>query len=323
MNTKDFVQEARWAVASASCSPKKLVAIHTGVTALAGLVVALMAYLLEAGIGDAGGLSGISTRAWLETAQSVLDLALSVLTPFWILGFTAAALRMARMQQAHTGTLLDGFRRWGPVLRMMIAEGVLYFALSFMIIQTGTFVYMMTPLSQPMQAMLQELMDAGTMDATAVAELLMSMELSQLLPIFWSMVPFVVIPTAVILIFVRYRLRLAQFIIMDQPRVGALYALLMSNRLMKGNCFRLFLLDLRFWWFYGLELVIQILCYGDLLLPLLGMQFGISEVMAAFLFYLLALVAQLGLYVWQKPQIFTAYALFYEHLLPKESTAEM
>lgn len=323
MNTKDFVQEARRAVASASCSPKKLVAIHTGVTALAGLVVALMAYLLEAGIGDAGGLSGISTRAWLETAQSVLDLALSVLTPFWILGFTAASLRMARMQQAHTGTLLDGFRRWGPVLRMMIAEGVLYFALSFMIIQTGTFVYMMTPLSQPMQAVLQQLMDAGTTDPAVIAQFLMELEFSQLLPIFWSMVPFIVVPTAAILIFVRYRLRLAQFIIMDQPRVGAIYALLLSNRLMKGNCFRLFLLDLRFWWFYGLELVIQILCYGDLLLPLLGMQFGISEVMAAFLFYLLALVAQLGLYVWQKPQIFTAYALFYEHLLPKESTAEM
>ena len=112
MDTKELIRQARQAVAESSCNPKKLAAIHTGIAAAAGLAVALLSYLLGTGIGGTGGLSGIGPRAILETAQSALNLAISILTPFWALGFVAASLRMARREDTGPRTLLTGFRIW-------------------------------------------------------------------------------------------------------------------------------------------------------------------------------------------------------------------
>ena len=323
MDTKSLVKEAKQAVAAASYSPKKLAALHTGISAAASLLVALLTYLLNTSIGDATGLDGIGTHAAMETAQSMLQLAFSILAPFWGLGFVAAALHLARQQQATPQTLLSGFRRWAPALRMLLLEGVIYFAITFAAVQLGSFLYMMTPFAAPLNQLLEQLAASGTADTAALTQLLLELDHGALMGIFWSMIPFMALPALAIIVPVSYRLRMAQFILMDQPQVGALFAIVLSFRLMKKNCLKLFVLDLRFWWFYALEVVVQILCYGDLLLPLVGVELGMDGVLASFLFYALALVGQTGLYVWQKPQVFTSYALFYDGLLPKEQPAEM
>ena len=56
------------------------------------------------------------------------------------------------------------------------------------------------------------------------------------------------------------------------------------------------------------------LCYGDYLLPLAGVTLPISREGAMYLFYALALVAELGLYAWKKNQVFVTYALAYDQL---------
>lgn len=323
MDTKSLVREANQAVSAASYCPKKLTALHTGISAAASLLVALLTYLLSTGIGDIAGLGGIGTRAALETAQSLLELALSILAPFWALGFVAAALHLARRQEAAPRTLLNGFRRWGPALRLLLLEGVIYFAITFAAIQLGSFLYMMTPFSAPLNQLLEQLAAAGTADTAALTQMLLELDPKELMGIFWTMIPFMVLPALALIIPVSYRLRLAQYILMDEPPVGALFAIVLSFRLMKNNCVKLFRLDLRFWWFYALEVLVQILCYGDLLLPLVGVELGMDALLASFLFYALALVGQAGLYVWQKPQVFTSYALFYDGMLPKEQPAEI
>ena len=323
MDTKSLIADAKQAVSAASYCPKKLTALHTGISAAASLLAALLTYLLSTGIGDTAGLGGIGTRAALETAQSILSLALSILAPFWGLGFVSAAIQMARRQSVTPHTLLDGFRRWGPVLRMLLLEGVIYFCITFAAIQFGTFLYLMTPFADPLNALVQQMADSGATDTATLMQLLLELEHSALMGIFWSMLPFMALPVLAIVIPVSYRLRLANFILMDEPRVGALFAIALSFRLMKKNCVKLFLLDLRFWWFYALEVMVQLLCYGDLLMPLFGVELGMNGVLASFLFYALALLCQTGLYVWQKPQVFTSYALFYDSLLPQESTVQM
>lgn len=323
MNTKNYISDAKAAVSAASYCPKKLTAIHAGIAAAASLLVALLTYLLSTGMGDTGGLGGIGTRAALETAQSILELAVSVLAPFWSLGFIAAALHLGRRQQATPHTLLRGFRRWAPALRMLLIEGAIYFAIVLTVMQVGAFLYMMTPFSAPLKELTQHLMDAGAADTAAMTQMLMELNSDTLMSIFWGMLPFLAIPAAALMIPISYRLRLAHFILMDQPQVGAMYAILCSFRLMKKNGIRLFALDLRFWWFYALEILVQVLFYGDLLLPLLGIAPGMNGVLASFLFYALALICQVGLYVWKKPQVFAAYALFYDHLLPREQNAEV
>ena len=52
---------------------------------------------------------------------------------------------------------------------------------------------------------------------------------------------------------------------------------------------------------------------------MLGVDLGMNEMLASFLFYALGLALQIGLYAWQKPQIIASYGLFYDDLLPKEN----
>lgn len=317
---KELIAEAKESVTSASYSPKKLALIHTGVAAGVSLVVALLTYFLDIGIGNTGGLSGMGTRAVLETAQSVLQLLLNVLSPFWALGFIAAALGLARRQQTTPHTLMTGLRRWGPALRMLILQGLIYFVVAFVAIQVGSIIYTMTPASQELDALVEDLLAAGTTDADALTALLEGLDDATLMNILLGMLPYLLIPMALLLIPVVYRLRLAQYVLMDQPQFGALHAIMQSFRLTKGNCLKLFKLDIRYCWYYILEALVIVLSMGDLILPAFGVPLNMSTVTASIVFYVLALLTQLALYAWKKPQIYTTYALFYDRLLPQQQS---
>ena len=316
--SKELIAEGHKAVSSASYCPKKLTAIHTGIAAGISFLVALLTYLLGTGIGDTGGLSGIGLRAALETAQSALQIAVSVLSPFWSLGFTAAILCMMRGQEMGPRTLLQGFRHFGVVLRMLLLQAVMYVAIIILFAQLGSIVYSLTPFSQKLGVLVDEMIAVGATDTESMMAYLTAADPQTFMGIFWSLIPFMAVPVLIAALVLSYRLRLAQFLVMDNPRMGAMLATFGSLRLTKRNCLRLVKLDLRFWWFYALEILVQVLCYGDVLLPLFGVELGMDVTFASFLFFALALVCQVGLYVWKKPQIFASYAALYNDLLPKQ-----
>lgn len=316
---KQLVSAGREAVAAADYNPQKLIFIHAGISAAVSFLVALMTYLLELGMAQGGGLSGMSHLAALETAQALLDTLLSILSPFWALGFIAAAIHLARRESATPHTLLTGLHRWGPVLRMMLLQGLLYVGVMTLCGQIGSFVFMLTPAFTQLQELLLPLQNADLTQLDSVEQLLLGLDLDTLLHIALTMIPFLFLPGLIAVILLSYRMRLAPYVLMDEPRCGAIYAITMSFKLTKKHTLELFRLDLNFWWFYLLELLITALCYGDMLLPLLGAKLAMDPVLATFLFYALALIGQVGLYVWQKPQIFATYALFYDSLIPVET----
>lgn len=316
---KQLVSAGREAVAAADYNPQKLIFIHAGISAAVSFLVALMTYLLELGMAQGGGLSGMSHLAALETAQALLDTLLSILSPFWALGFIAAAIHLARRESATPHTLLTGLHRWGPALRMLMAEGLIYVVVMWVGVQIGSFVYMLTPFAQQLEDLLQQLGSADLVDIEAVQQMLLALDYGALMQLLLPMLPFLFLPGLIAVILLSYRMRLAPYVLMDEPRCGAIYAITMSFKLTKKHTLELFRLDLNFWWFYLLELLITALCYGDMLLPLLGAKLAMDPVLATFLFYALALIGQVGLYVWQKPQIFATYALFYDSLIPVET----
>ena len=114
----------------------------------------------------------------------------------------------------------------------------------------------------------------------------------------------------------RYRIRFADFAVMDGGRAAA--SLLESFRITKKKCLQIFKIDLSFWWFYLLEGLTAFLFYGDWALQLLDMDFGLSADLLFFLACILGLAAQLALYVWRKNQVMTAYALIYQTWKPQE-----
>lgn len=293
-----------------TCAPnhKKLVLLWAGVSSALPFLACVISFALDHQIAGTGGLSGIGLRSVLTTVQSLLSLVTSTLLPFWALGYTAAVLRFSRKEPVGYPTLLEGFRRFGPALRLMLLEILIYAAVCFACVQIGSTVLSFTPLAEPVYQILNNSQDAllsGVIDESILQS------------VTDAMIPILLICGVlciIVLIPVTYRLRLADLCIVDTPGCGALQAIRESSRLMRRNSMSLFRLDLSFWWFYLLQSLLGILSYGDVILPLLGISFTFNADIAFFLFYIAALLAQLLLLYFFSNKVQTTYALFYNTL---------
>ena len=287
---------------------KKLVLLWAGIGTALPLLASVLNFILEFQIADTGGLSGIGLRSVLSTIQSLLSMSTTVLIPFWTLGYIGVTLRFARREAAGYPCLLDGFRRFGPALRLILLELAIYAIICFICVQVGSTVLSFTPLAEPVYQVLedsQQMLLSGVIDE------------SVLLAMTEAMIPILAICSilcVVVLIPVMYRLRLTRLIIMDTPRCGALFAVRESLRLMGKNCMHLLRLDLSFWWYYLAQILLGVLCYGDVILPMLGISLPFSQNAAFFIFYIVALLAQLALLYYFSARVQTTYALFYNTL---------
>lgn len=311
-NHRQLKKEARRSLAMASHDPRALVLIHTGVTIVLSLLITGMDFVLENQIGSTGGLSGMGMRSVLSTIQSVLRIAEYVLLPFWQFGYTFTVLKLARVQRTEPQTLLTGFRHFGPVIRITLLQMLLYCAIALAVFYLSVMIFMYTPWALPLYEAMEPLMDSSTLlneqivlDEAAAAALM-----DAYVPIFaiFGCIYLVVITP------IYYGLRMSAFCLMDAPEKGAFAAMRESRAMMRGNCFRLFRLDLSFWWYCLLHGLLLVVCYGDMLLPLLGIALPWSGTVSFFVFYILSMVIQLVLYVLVKNQVEVTYALAYESL---------
>ena len=295
---------------------KRVVLIWAGVSALAALLVSFISFLLDTQIESTGGLSGIGLRSALETVQTLLSMTNMLLSPFWALGYTACILQLAQNRQPHPRGLLEGFRRLGPAIRMMLLRSLLYIGIALLAGNLASILFGMTPYSLRMYELMEvheEALLAGTVSDAAAMEMLM------------AMVPMLIggaVLTVAVLIPVSYRLRLVEFRIMDDPRCGARMSLRESTRLMRHNCLTLFRLDLSFWWYFLAELLAAALCYGDLILTALGIPLPVGSELAFFAFYVLGMGAQVALICYKGNYVQTTYALFYRSLAAPEEKKE-
>ena len=113
----------------------------------------------------------------------------------------------------------------------------------------------------------------------------------------------------------HYRYRMTNYVLLEDPEMGGLRALLMSRLMTFRKRMRLFRLDLQFWWYYALELVIAVLCYGDVILNTVGVALPMSQDGASWTFLLLSVAAQLGLHWAAKPMLEVAFAQCYGTLM--------
>lgn len=131
------------------------------------------------------------------------------------------------------------------------------------------------------------------------------------------MVPLLIIGAVVIIAIslpVIYHYRLASYFLLDSDQPRAFAAMRSSRKLMRYLCIDMFKLDASFWWFYLLEVLTGVLCYGDLILGWMGVTLPFDATFAYFLFFALYLIGQLALYLWRKNEIDVTYACAYEFL---------
>ncbi len=292
----------------AGFDPKKLALIHTGVSLALALIITVLQFLLDQGIETTGGLSGIGTRTILSTLQMTLSTVSLILLPFWDAGFQRASLQIAGGKEAVPATLLEGFRRFMPVLRLFLLQLLLYFGLMLLCANAASMIYLLTPFSDG----LMNVMDAAMADPALAEQAMLADDfVKQLMPHMTGMYIILGILLIVIAVPMFYRFRLAQFVIMDDPGVGALLAMGRSAQMMRGNRMDLFRLDLHFWWFYAAGLLLSAIGWMDVLLPAVGIELPIHADVGFFLFYLVYAVLRL-LFYWQyNAKVQTTYAHFY------------
>ncbi len=311
LEPKKLKQSAAQALSGAGYDPGKLVLIHSGIALGASLLVAVLNFLLAQGIGGTGGLSGMGLRAILETAQSVLSMGTTLLLPFWEAGLVFAAIRWARNGSPQPQTLTHGFRRFGPVLRLMLARLVLYFLIGIACMNISSFVAVIFPAPQEFQELVMQLQTENITDMQALLEQIpVDVLMDAILP---TLIVFCVLYLGAAIVSAYY-LRLADYIVLDEPKTGALAAMAESFRLMRGNCRRMLRLDLSYWWFFLLQAALAVLCYADILLPAVGIRLPFSEDVGFFVFYILYTLCQLALYWKYRAGIETTYAMFYSDL---------
>ena len=320
LDTGAIRQKAGERLARASFDPKKLALIYAGAAFGLSLLITVLDLLLLRGIGTTGGLSGLGMRSVLETIRTVLQYILTLALPFWEFGFLFTALAMARGTDNRPAGLFEGFRRFGPVLRLQLMQGILYFGIGMICMYAGSALFYMTPLSADMMELLEPILAAdGTVEQ--VEQALAQLPAEQLMQTVWPALALGGVLCVAVLLPLHYRLRLAGFFVMDEPRMGAMLAMIASSRYMRGHRMQWFRLELRYWWYYAGLLLSAVVCYGDMLLPRVGVELPVSGDAAWLLFYVLGALAQF-LLDWQaRSRVQTAYALAYEELRQQEPPA--
>ena len=251
-------------------------------------------------------------RSILQTIGTVLHTGNTLAVPFWNLGFLYVALLWARQTAANPRDLLTGFRRFGPYLRLVIGRSLLTIASLLCCAYLSSAVYMMTPWAKPVT----DFAYAVGMDMEKANQLIAGMDMAQMDAMLKSMIPMLVmwaIAALVLLVPMLYRFRMAEFVVLEDRRMGGLVAMIMSARMLRKRRFRLFLLDLRFWWYYLLQVLCLAICYADFWLPVFGVDLpqGLGMSLVLYGLYLLALF---GVHTLLSPRVQTAYALAYEQL---------
>lgn len=312
LNSQSLKETAASRLSRACCNPRLLTLIHTGVSLAAALLVAAVSFILEQKIGTTGGLSGIGLRSALTTAQSFLQLLLTVLTPFWEIGIVFAAIGLARQRAVRPESLTAGFRRFGPVLRLKLLLLFLCSLLAMPCMYVSAMIFSMTPLSADFQAMMLPILEQAA--AAGQISQLDPAATEGMLEAIQPMIPIFIVVFLGVLLPLMYRLRLAEYIIMDDASCRALPALIASWQMTRGQAMALLRLDLSFWWFYLLQALTLALAYGDRLLSLLGVSLPISDGGVYFLFYGLYALAELALYWRFGSFLYTTYALAYDTL---------
>ena len=323
MNIRDrraIIGSADQSLANAKGDPQKILLIYLSIITGLSLAVALVSMLLSNRIAGTGGLGNMGLRSVLTTAKSVLPLVQSVILLGLEMGYCTMALNVARGTQISNDTLFGGFRRFFPLLRAQILMGFVYFGLGLLAVYPGAYIFLMLPISEGFYEVFNPIMDSAsqltgtlTIDETSMTVLSEAMQ-----PALWIMGALFM----VLFIPTYYRYRMVTYRLIDQPRPGALRAMRESRAMMRRNRFALFRLDLKLWWFYALQGLTVALCYGDMLIPALGITLPWSENVSYFVFLSLSLLLQFAVYYLFMNRVSVIYATAYTTLIPQEQPKE-
>lgn len=309
LNPSTLRDSARRALARGR-EPKKLVYAYAGIGLVISLLVTLADLWLDNQISGTGGLSNLGTRAIFSTAQQAIPALSSIVAMCLELGYLAGMLRISRGQYADHTDLMTGFRKFWPLLRLTLLQGILYMGLGILAVQLGAVIFSMTPWAEPLMEILYPIVSSGsaTLDEATVL---------QAYSLMGPMFAIVIVVYLIILIPFMHKMRMANYCLLDDPRGGAMAAIRASSKMMRRRFVSMLKIDLHNWLYYAATIVMTVIMYGDLILAVLGVSVPMDSLTFSLLVFGVSLALQFGIQVTLRNQTEATYVMAYEQLREK------
>lgn len=318
LNTREL--KYRGAAAAEHFRPegRRLVLVYCAVLALLGLGSNGLNLYLNSQISQTGGLGGLGIRSMLQTIQSVLNYVNMFFGPFWSAGFLLAMLGMVRGSAPRAEDLTGGFRRFGRIFSGMIFQLMVTILVVVGAANVASILFSMTPTGMRFAELMQQLAsDPGFVTGDINLELVPLEELLQGLSWLLGLTMVLFLP---IYIRISYSFRMATYLMVERP-IGGFQAHFESIRLMRGHKWQIFKMDLSYWWYYVLGLIVAAVGYLDVILGLAGVEVPVNEMVLFFGTLAAYFVLLTGLCLWKKCDVDAAYVLAFEQIAyPEEET---
>ena len=294
----------------------KVILIYCALTLGFSALAAIVNHLLDARMDSLTGLSSISKRTTLSAIQSTISFALPLVTMCLETGYQAAMLRTARGQYASEQTLRLGFDRFWILMRCSIFIGLRFAITLFLSIYAGIMIFMMLPISRTaMEVLSPYLAQMSALSGELVLDEAAYVQFAQAV---WPAYVICGVLYAIAAIPLWYSYRMSRYVVIDKPGMGALAILRQSKQMMRKNRFSLFRLDLDFWWFYLAQLLATVVCYGDVILPMVGISLPGNADLWYFLFMVCYFAIHFAINYFLRSRVEISYALAYDALKPEE-----
>lgn len=286
INPRNIKRQAISALADHPFDYRKLVFRHALVTSAVTLMVSLLGLLLNGSIADSQGLDGIGRASFLKSVYSVFMLAANILLPFWEMGISYTSIRVARRQNTDFPMLAQGLRRFAPLAGYHAMLALILFGFAFACLNVVIMPLMCLPMPEELQAAAQSLDFSDMAQIEAFYGEYADKMMKYTIP-FWIVYIFAYGIIAVIL---NYRFRMCGYLLLEDERAGVMASFGISSRMTKGERKNLFMLDLSFWWYHGLTMLIALVVYIPDLLRAAGVTLPVDYEIASFVAYFVYLV---------------------------------
>ena len=148
LSVSSIKKDARLFLAAGPTNYLKLTLVYLAVLLGAQLLSGLVTFVTGLMMENAGGLSGLGTRTVLNSVDGVVALAVTVLTPLWSIGFVHCSIGLARQDAMEPQHLTEGFYRFFVLLRLALAQGIVYMVVISLATNLASILFMLLPMSE-------------------------------------------------------------------------------------------------------------------------------------------------------------------------------
>lgn len=273
-------QEARTRLSDQNPQAKQLVRVYALVWALVIIAVSLLSYYLTELATSMTGLTRVTARSRVQTIALVVPLVASLALIVWDAGYSGAALDLARGNAPEWKRMTWGFGQLHRLLVCGLLFMAVFFAMSYVV--TFTVVLLFPSLLMPTD-------ESSNMIFLAVGSSVL------MLVMYWLI----------------YNRRLLFFFAAEHDKVPSSLLPRLSINLLRGYRWQFFRIDLSFWWYYVLKVLIAMLPYVSLFLPETYVQYLAAIDLGLMGIYVAATAAlEMGC----RNRIWVTYALAYDEI---------